>query len=137
MRDMFRKGDTIYRNIEGLKFAATILEIDYKIRTASISYLDDGNREDDVDIEDLSILQGDVDLNRSQDTETSGVTKSRDTLPRPLAGLVEDDYEVRKSHLPKVVIHDRSEEADAILLHGAENKLAAGGGIRALRYLKK
>jgi len=40
--------------------------------------------------------------------------------------------------MPTVVIHNNIDEDDeAICLKGAENKLAAGGGLRALRYLRK
>ena len=60
----------------------------------------------------------------------------KDTLPKPLAGLVEDDSEARSTNRPTIVIHDCAETEQAIIINGAENKLAAGGGLRALRYLK-
>ena len=61
------------------------------------------------------------------------------TLARPLSGLVDDDYESRNRLKPKVHIHSNQDENDdeSIILNGAENRLAAGGGLRALRYLRK
>ena len=56
-------------------------------------------------------------------------------------GLVDDDEDERKDHIPTVVVHDELDsgqgDVDAVCLKDAENKVAAGGGLRALRYLRK
>lgn len=39
-----------------------------------------------------------------------------------MVGLVEDDYEARKLHVPTVYVHEDSTLDQAILINGAENK---------------
>ena len=55
----------------------------------------------------------------------------------PNLGLIEDDSEERRERVPTITIHNQVDDEDAIMLKGAENKQAAGGGLRALRYLRK
>jgi len=64
------------------------------------------------------------------------VGSPKDTLKKPLLGLIEDDSEQRRNHVHKSVIHSGEETEEAIILHGAEHRMAAGGGLRALRFLK-
>ena len=132
MKDVgLKKGDVIERYLEGMWFLAAIQEVNKKEKVLTIKYFDDGNIESGVPYEEtrLCSAQHGVVLNRSP--------SKKDTLLRPLAGLVEDDYETRNKHQPTVVVHNSSTDHGAIILNGAENKLAAGGGLRALRYLKK
>jgi hypothetical protein len=122
--------DVVYRSIEGLQFAAEIIRV-YK-GCVDLKYLDDGNIEEKVPLEEIERIKS---VKHIQQMAESKSTKG-DTLPRPLAGLVEDDYDVRNNIKPVVMIHDSHNADEAIVLNGAENKLAAGGGLRALRYLK-
>lgn len=130
-------GDVVLRSIEGLDFEARVLEVDQKQRSVTIEYLDDGNVEMGVEFSEIQeIIEG------KSESKTNNIEKNGrkiETLAKPLFGLVEDDYEIRKNHQPKITIHSNYEEDDkaAIILNGAENRLAAGGGFRALRYLKK
>jgi len=132
MRDIgMKKGDIVERNLEGMWFQAVIQEISLKDKLLTLKYLDDGNTENYVPFEETR-----------KSTNINGSTfirspSKKDTLMRPLAGLVEDDYESRNLHQPTVVVHNSTNDHGAIILNGAENKLAAGGGLRALRYLKK
>ncbi len=126
---MIVKGSSIERNIEGTWFGAIVLEINAKESTATVEYFDDGNIETDVHLDDIR-------LGKSSSHVHGKPTSKIDTLPKPLAGLVEDDYESRKNHRPTVFVHDRSVTDETIIMNGAENKQAAGGGLRALRYLK-
>ena len=123
-----KKGDIVDRGIEGLWFGAIVESVDNKGKTLTLKYLDDGNIEDYVPFEDVRL--------KSSIEEDQPLTSRRDTLPKPLAGLVEDDSDYRFVHKPTVVMHNDSESENAIIINGAENKLAAGGGLRALRYLK-
>lgn len=135
MWNMLQKGDYVLRNIEGVKFAAKVLDIYYKDKEMKIQYIDDNNVEDNVSFSEAERVTEEykqVDLGKSR----------KDTLQKPLIGLFEDDHEIRKKHIPTVLIHDSKYdtheiEEEAIILNGAENRLAAGGGLRALRYLKK
>ena len=49
----------------------------------------------------------------------------------------EDDAIERRAHRPTVIMHSSTDTEEAIILNGAENRLAAGGGLRELRYLRK
>jgi hypothetical protein len=123
--------DVVFRSIEGMRFAAEIIKI-HKVHV-DLRYLDDGNIEERVPIEEIERPKS----GPGTSCQLTECKSNRDTLPRPLAGLVDDDYEIRNNMKPVVILHDRSSADDSILLNGAENKLAAGGGFRALRYLKK
>jgi hypothetical protein len=124
-----REGDYVERQLEGVWFPATVESVDLRAQQAVIKYLDDDNVEKGVSFEDLR-------QSESKDAKGGAVHSVRDTLPKPLAGLIDDDCEARLRHVPKVTIHNTTESEEAIILNGAENKLAAGGGLRALRYLK-
>lgn len=122
--------DVVYRSIEGLQFAAEIIKV-YK-GFVDLKYLDDGNIEEKVPLDEVERTSSSMYKSQMAESKSS----KGDTLPRPLAGLVEDDYEIRNNIKPVVLIHDSQNADEAIVLNGAENKLAAGGGLRALRYLK-
>ena len=128
-----RVGDVVERNIEGLWFLATIEKYHVSHQTVDVRYLDDGNRELDIPVAEIRKAKEKHPLPGSENLQN----QQKITLPRPLAGLVEDDYEVRNSIKPTVFIHESTSTDEAIILNGAENRLAAGGGLRALRYLKK
>jgi hypothetical protein len=133
-----KTGDIVVRSIEGMEFEATVLEVNQKSATVTLEYLDDGNTESDVPFDEIQeIIEGKSD---SISQSMSKNVRKIETLAKPLFGLVEDDHEIRKNHQPKIIIHEVLGEDDGkapIILNGAENKLAAGGGLRALRYLKK
>jgi hypothetical protein len=54
-----------------------------------------------------------------------------------LAGLVDDDTDIRDLLMPQVTVHDSNDTEEAIIINGTSEKLARGAGLRALRYLKK
>jgi hypothetical protein len=98
-----------------------------------IKYFDDGNVEMGVPLEEVRLAsENDDPALTSPRSDGSG----KRLLPRPLVGLIEDDYETRKSQMPTVLVHEDNQPDEVIVMNGAENKLAAGGGLRALRYLK-
>lgn len=129
-------GDIVIRSIEGMEFEARILDINQRSREVSLEYMDDGNTEAGVSFDEIQ----EVIESKDDRPSTPRHAKIADTLAKPLLGLVEDDYEARKNHQPKVFIHEdvaEDEGKSAIILNGAENRLAAGGGVKALRYLRK
>jgi hypothetical protein len=65
------------------------------------------------------------------------VVKKGETLMKPLAGLIDDDCDMREEKMPTAILHtsDDTEDGATIVLHGAEAQMAAGGGLRALRFL--
>lgn len=123
----FRRNDIVKRHIEGVWFLAEVETVG--TTHVSLKYLDDGNIEHHVPIEE-------VEKERDSHDAKSLTPRRVDNLPRPLAGLVDDDYDIRNKNIPTVFIHEDGTLDEAIVLNGAENKLAAGGGLRALRYLK-
>eukprot|EP01039_Chlorochromonas_danica_P010855 gene10850-12065_t len=131
--------DQVQRSIDGIWFDAVVEKVHRQRQTVSIRYLDDENYESDVPFEEIRTITDEENRRYNNSNSSSGRQQQQgvvDTLPRPLAGLVDDDHEVRKRHIPTVFIHSDSSLDEAIILNGAENKLAAGGGLRALRYLK-
>jgi hypothetical protein len=120
--------EKVRREIEGIPFIATIERLTQTV--ADIRYMDDGNIELNVPIQELH------QISENDDPEIIPDTPRKGSLPKPLLGLVEDDSESRKAKQPTILIHREDAEDEVIVLNGAENRLAAGGGLRALRYLK-
>lgn len=151
--DLPRVGQLVERNIEGVWFQAVVREVDKRRLLLQLCYTDDGNIEDGVHIDELREVsshedkdwdsksssegkQGEGKDDKDYDKRQSSCVKKDATLPKPLAGLIEDDYEIRTNHIPTVTIHQNLDTEEAIIINGSESKLAAGGGLRALRYLK-
>ena len=135
MENVFKNGSTVERDIDGDWFRATIQSvqcIDTKSRTYTIKYSDDGNVEEGVRGGELR--PGMEDPMAGFLTIFSFVKKS--TLPKPLAGLVEDDCVSRSMQKPTVTIHTDTDTDQAIIINGTADRIAVGGGLRALRYLK-
>ena len=128
-----RKGTSVERNIDGDWFKAIIQSTDMKTMLYSIKYSDDGNIEVDVSSENLRV---------SMETDGSDSTyhifnfAKKCTLLKPLAGLIEDDYDTRNMQSPTITIHTDTSADQAIIIHGTTDRIAVGGGLRALRYLK-
>ena len=133
---MIKVGMLVERQLDNIMFLCIVETIDQRKRCVTIRYIDDNNVEDNVPIDDVTFH--DTAESKGNDNriniECKGVRK--DTLPKPLLGLIEDDSDYRNSITPTVTIHDSVETEEAIILNGAENKLAAGGGLRAIRKLK-
>ena len=114
-----RIGASVVRNIEGIWFPAVVESIDVRRQTCTIKYLDDDNLET-VLIEELR---------GAEETPSSGVDVHhgndivRNPLPRPLAGLVEDDYEQRNSHRPTVTVHTDTNTEEGTIINGVERTL--------------
>jgi len=133
---MFKIGMLVERQLDNEIFLGKIENIDKNKRILTIRYMDDNNIEDNIPFEDVKYhdLAESKEIENRFNIECKGVRK--DTLPKPLLGLIEDDSDYRNSITPIVTIHDSVETEEAIILNGAENKLAAGGGLRAIRKLK-
>ena len=130
----FKKGSSVERILDGIWFCATINSIDTRRKTAGITYADDGNEEDDVPLDEIRISEG-----KYTAISNNSHPETNNKLLRPLAGLIEDDSEARKFQPPTVIVHqsgDSSMEEPAIIINGADSKLAVGGGLRAIKYLK-
>lgn len=127
------------RTIEGTWFTAVVEEFDARHETVRLKYLDDGNVEDNVHLSEIRLCAtaaADGKDDGGSRVEDCKQSRRKETLPKPLAGLVEDDSELRRNHQATVVVHASTDTEEAIIINGAENKVAAGAGLRALRYLK-
>ena len=125
----YRVDVLIERHIEGYWFVGTIRDVYAKKNQLRIQYVDDGKIEDSVPYDEVRLYKEDC---------KSGIQYGKsviNSLPKPLAGLVEDDSEIRTMHVPTAVVHQSVETEEAIIINGEDSKLAAGGGLRALRFL--
>lgn len=128
-------GMKVLREIEGCHFPGVIEEVDRTLRVCKIKYSDDGNVESMVHFDELTLDVGEN--SHINITDSRGISESSGgILMKPLAGLVDDDSEIRKDHKPNVIIHTDSNSDEAILINGDISHLAVGGGLKALRYLK-
>lgn len=156
----------VERNIDNEWYKARITMVDEEIEEVCLLYLDDGNKEDDVSFDEIrpEVVEEPCQQNTSTlipclthrfdneptqraaetiRTASSSTTRCinrpniKDTLKKPLAGLFDDDSEARKEHVTTSIVHKCADTEEAIILNGAENQLAAGGGLRALRFIRK
>ena len=154
---LYQVGDIIERQIEQMWFAAVVESVNLTRRSLKLRYLDDGNIEDGVPMVDCRRNEDDSESKNGTgnyeskgfdskweskhsevhagDTKGTCVSKDKQLL-KPLAGLIEDDAHERDQQIPVAKIHKDSDTEDAIILHGEEAAMAAGGGLRALRFLK-
>ena len=151
----FSVGTLVERVIDGIWFVAKVEFFDDFNRELRLRYTDDDNVEERVPVEDVRLAPDNANLHRDNqysnninnndyDNFSSPVEFSNDksiydndTLLKPLKGLIDDDANIRRAHRPTVIMHSNTDSEGAIILNGAENRLAAGGGLRALRYLRK
>mmetsp|Transcript_11621 Transcript_11621/g.11999 ORF Transcript_11621/g.11999 Transcript_11621/m.11999 type:complete len:143 (+) Transcript_11621:57-485(+) len=126
----FKIGMIVERIIEDTWFIGKIVEYSSRRGECSIRYLDDNLLESNVPIDEIRISSQNININEIR-------AEKKSTLPKPLIGLVEDDSELRSVHQPVAIVHNDADTEKAIIINGSDKKLAAGGGIRALRYLKK
>jgi hypothetical protein len=129
---MMQIGTYVERDIEGIWFAASVIEYNAVEDTVTLRYVDDDNVEEGVPLDEVRLA--------SQHDELKSEAKTSERTKRPAAkaleGMEEDDSEERNRIVPQVTVHQSVESERAIIINGAENKLAVGGGLRALRYLK-
>lgn len=130
-------GTAVERNIDGVWFMAKIQNIDKINKLYTVRYSDDGNVEELLSFEDLRVTNAvESFLNPLDGFMSIFSFAKQDTLPKPLAGLVEDDSDVRSMQKPTVTIHKDADTEEAIIINGSADRIAVGGGLRALRYLK-
>lgn len=159
---VFQPGCDVERIIDDVWYKGVLGEVDAELEEATVVY-DDGNTEPSVSFDDLRLYRpgdgagapiigsknGYIHSSASSSSGSGGRGSASDangkeakaprveTLRKPLAGLVEDDCEDRNSHATFSVVHHSADTEEAIILNGAENELAAGGGLRALRFIRK
>ena len=148
----FSVGTLVERVIDGIWFIAKVEFFDDFNRELRLRYTDDDNVEERVPVEDVRLAPDKANLHRNNqysnnfdynnvsspiEFSNGNFVDDKDTLLKPLKGLIDDDANIRRAHRPTVIMHSNTDSEGAIILNGAENRLAAGGGLRALRYLRK
>lgn len=147
---MFQVGDAVERNIEDMWFSAIVEGVNLTRRQLKVRYLDDNNIEEGVPMTDcrqrnVEVYEGESkgnyeskghDYKGGEDYKSGISIGKKETLKKPLLGMIEDDCKLREASVPIVVLHNNTDTEDAIILHGEESRMAAGGGLRALRFLK-
>ncbi len=140
---------TVERNIDGSWFGGHVVSVDRDGEFLTIKYFDDDNIEDMVPASEVRVYSSDVPID-------SPKLARKNPLLKPLVGLMDDDENERRAHRPVAIVHSNDSgkrhapiynlicltwryidaEEKAIIINGSSTKLAAGGGLRALRYLK-
>ena len=94
-------GDMVERFIDGLWFLGEVQNVENSYVT--IKYIDDNNIESMVPIDEVRIPIDDI---KGIMTRCSSI---KDSLPKPLLGLVDDDSEARLAHRPTIILHSNAE----------------------------
>jgi len=137
----------VERVIDDTWYRARVTAVDEEIEEVCLLYLDDENKEDGVSFDEIRPHSSMPSPPLTTTAATAAATRiqqlpeskkgQQETLQKPLAGLIEDDWEDRLNHVTTAVVHKSADTEVAIILNGAENELAAGGGLRALRFIRK
>jgi hypothetical protein len=130
---MMHSGTCVERYIEGVWFNACVIEYNPVEDSVTLKYVDDGNIEEDVPLDEVRLTESCHLTNTSEPK----LPERKAPIAKSMEGLEDDDSEQRNSTLPQVTVHQDVESENAIIINGAEEKLAVGGGLRALRYLKR
>ncbi|KAJ0403957.1 hypothetical protein P43SY_009450 [Pythium insidiosum] len=152
-------GARVEREIDGLWFPATVVEYDEREDAYEIEYDEDQNREADVQHDELRRLC-DGQPNDRPTTARPRTAQPPSELWRDSLLLQPTDYDPNKA--PTVVLHHRGESnagtyavdvdveggkgmelracraaaASAYIINGLENNIAAGNGLRGIRWLR-
>jgi hypothetical protein len=110
--NMLKVSMFVERNIDGEWFLGEILSISADENQLRIRYIDDDNVEDCVPSAEVRIVPS----SRDALSPASKKLERKNTLPKPLAGLMDDDADIRYAHLPTTVVHEQSEDGELILL---------------------
>ena len=150
----FYVGGLVEREIDSMWVPGRILEIheDDGGTVYDVEYEDDGNIEADVPFSDIRWREGvenpgpqEEDVLRSPQNRhraaTSGkvsalTTAPTDSIPLHLKQLLEEEDREKGETTPRVTIGREDGEASAYIINGAETNIAAGSGLRALRWLR-
>jgi len=132
---VFRKGDLVERELEGCWFPARITAVNAD-GSFDVFYTDDGNDEEGVDI---SELRAGSDESKEEEKEGGFDAERAAATEAAERHLAERKEEGEEEKAPTVVVHatDRGRAASAYIINGVETNIAAGNGIRGIRWLRK
>jgi hypothetical protein len=96
-------GRIVERIIEDTWFLGKIVDYNHRAEECTIQYLDDDLVESNIPMNEIRFSSKLIDLNEIR-------TEKKQTLSKPLIGLVEDDSELRSVHQPVAILHSDSGE---------------------------
>mmetsp|Transcript_8751 Transcript_8751/g.33003 ORF Transcript_8751/g.33003 Transcript_8751/m.33003 type:complete len:134 (+) Transcript_8751:171-572(+) len=126
----FKEGCVVERVLDDAWFPARILSCTFD-KLFDVEYLDDGKIERDVPAEDLRMASKDAKLEkRDEKTEDTTSALLKHLLPHEETKVIECT--------PKVIRYGVNDDTKATaLILGPQEDVAHGGGLRALRTLKR
>ena len=95
-------GMIVERIIEDVWFVGKIISYSKRKKECSIRYLDDDLLEENIPIDEIRLSSQVI-------NEIEIKAERKNTLPKPLIGLVEDDSAVRSIHQPVAIVHNDSD----------------------------
>ena len=141
-----REGDSVERDLDGMWFPGRIERVcrDGGDVCYDIVYLDDGNRESNVPWDELRFLDDDAAESKGGD-DAQSPCKAVPLRPlEDLVALVDDQAyaDEFKSPVadPKSIVHginDEEHSDSTFIVNDEDAKLATGGGLRGIRFLRK
>jgi hypothetical protein len=140
----YKVGTLVERNIEDIWFKAVIRNIDRNERELTLQYCDDDNIEENVPYDEIRIAEESFfhEDHKEEKYDTASAEKENYNShvkrnATSIFGANENDQDAQSTEVkPSVIIHVDDNIDNAIIINGSESRLAVGGGLRALRYLK-
>jgi hypothetical protein len=91
-------GRIVERIIEDTWFIGKIIDHNHRAEECTIQYLDDDLIESNIPMDEIRFSSKLIDLKEIR-------TEKKQTLSKPLIGLVEDDSDLRSVHQPVAILH--------------------------------
>lgn len=136
-QERFAVGSLVEREIDGMWFPAVVEGADAHHGAYALRYCDDGNEEEDVPGGELRRAHSRP-VSEAAGAMRAAKERRAAVVPTLLSGLVsEEDVEIVECN-PRVIKHGVNDDAraTAFVLEGNQG-VAMGGGLRALRSLRK
>ncbi|KAF0698962.1 Aste57867_10453 [Aphanomyces stellatus] len=125
----------VERDIDGLWFPARILA-DHDDGTYDVQYDEDHKIEEHIPACELRRRDHARNENQAPPRCYTSHGRSDDALLRESSLLMQSDYDPNKA--PTVVVHNKGEAtaANGYIINGLETNVAAGNGLRGIRWLR-
>uniref|UniRef100_K3X7F7 Tudor domain-containing protein n=1 Tax=Globisporangium ultimum (strain ATCC 200006 / CBS 805.95 / DAOM BR144) TaxID=431595 RepID=K3X7F7_GLOUD len=132
----FRVGSRVERELDGLWFPATVVGVDDD-GLFELEYDEDHNHEMDISADELRHLDENVQRPKTPALVPTLTPQQRELMRKDsLLFQSTTDYDPNK--MPTVVLHHQGEShaASGYIINGLENNIAAGNGLRGIRWLR-
>ncbi|KAF1336702.1 hypothetical protein FI667_g487, partial [Globisporangium splendens] len=135
-KNELRVGSRVERELDGLWFPATIVGIDDD-GLFELEYDEDHNREMDISADELRHLDETIERPKTPAVVPTLTPQQRKLLWKDSL-LFQSMADYDPSKLPTVVLHHQGEShaASGCIINSLENNIAAGNGLRGIRWLR-